>query len=68
MRTLHSSLPWLHRTHMRPARRVRDNLLDRYYPNLTPEERDLAHERMRNFGRMLGYVRAYTVKQGEHGS
>jgi len=53
---------------MPPARRARDNLLDRYYPNLTPEERDLGHDRMRNFGRMLGYVRVCTVKQGEHGS
>lgn len=34
-------------------RRPGDQILDRYCPHLTPEERELAHERLRAFARAL---------------
>jgi hypothetical protein len=36
-----------------PKRRPGDRILDRYCPNLTPEERELAHQRLRNLARVL---------------
>jgi hypothetical protein len=34
-------------------RRPGDQILDRYCPDLSPEERELAHERLRAFARAL---------------
>lgn len=36
-----------------PKRRPGDQILDRYCPHLSPEERELAHERLRNLARVL---------------
>jgi len=36
-----------------PKRRPGDHILDRYCPNLTPEERELAHQRLRDLARVL---------------
>lgn len=36
-----------------PMRRPGDQILDRYAPHLTPEERELAHERLRSLARIL---------------
>jgi len=35
------------------TRRPGDRILDRYCPHLTSEERELAHERLRNLARVL---------------
>lgn len=34
-------------------RRPGDQILDRYCPDLSPEERELAHERLRSLARVL---------------
>jgi len=37
----------------KPARRPGDQILDRYCPELSAEEREIAHERLRKFARVL---------------
>lgn len=41
-------------------------MLDRYCPDLTPEERELAHERMRNLGRVLGRIARRILEEEMH--
>lgn len=38
---------------MPKERRPGDQIIDRYAPHLTPEDRELAHERLRAFARAL---------------
>lgn len=52
-------LPWKSRRrhnarmHEVPPRRPGDQIIDRYAPQLTPEERELAHEQLRALARLL---------------
>jgi len=39
--------------HEVPPRRPGDQIIDRYAPQLTPEERELAHEQLRALARLL---------------